>query len=511
MYPDEQEEVIRFLEAAATHDGQPVERIDTHASIVFLAGTRALKLKRAVSYDYLDFSTVARRRAMCERELLINRRTAPSIYRRIVPVTRASGGLALDGDGPVVEWLVEMQRFDGEALLDRLAAKGRLAPETMVPLAAAIAALHASAEPRQDYGGRDGIAWTIDGNAAAFAAAPRVFDPVDAARLMREARAALDRHAARLDARRAAGFVRQCHGDLHLRNIVLLDGVPTLFDAIEFNDHLACIDVMYDLAFLLMDLWRRHLPGHANSVLNAYLESTGDWEALALLPLFLSCRAAIRAKTSASAAALAADRRREELERTAREYLTMGGVLLRSAAPRIVAVGGLSGSGKSTIARALAPSIGAVPGAVIVRSDVIRKRLAGVDPLTRLGPEGYTEAMSTRVYASAIDQACRIAATGHSAVVDAVFGRVSDRQSIEQAARSAGVPFTGLWLDAPAAVLEARVRGREADVSDAGADVVRAQIAGGVGDIVWPRLDASREAAAVQASALSLLGGTDTA
>ena len=181
-----------------------------------------------------------------------------------------------------------------------------------------------------------------------------------------------------LERRRDAGFVRQCHGDLHLRNIVLLDGRPTLFDGVEFNDEISCTDVLYDLAFLLMDLWRRKLPRHANAVLNGYLTHAGEWDGLALLPLFLSCRAAVRAKTSATAAAQVLDEeaRRGELHATAREYLAMAERLLHPPPPCLVAVGGLSGSGKSTLALGVAPAIGGAPGAVVLRSDETRKQLA---------------------------------------------------------------------------------------------------------------------------------------
>jgi hypothetical protein len=186
---------------------------------------------------------------------------------------------------------------------------------------------------------------------------------------------------------------------LHLRNIVMIDGRPTLFDAIEFNDEIACIDVLYDLAFLLMDLWRRQMPRHANIIWNGYVTDTDDVGGIPLLPIFLSCRAAVRAKTSATAANLQGDpQRKRELQDMAREYLAMAQRLLQPPPACLIAIGGLSGSGKSTLARALAPLIGAVPGAVVIRSDETRKQLCGVDPLQRLGPEGYTAEMSRQVY-----------------------------------------------------------------------------------------------------------------
>ena len=506
MSPADQNDVIRFLESPATYGGVAVERVDTHASIVFLAGSRAWKLKRAVRYDYLDFSTADRRRAMCDRELAINRRTAPALYRGVIAVTREAGGrLALGGDGQPVDWVIEMERFDNAALFDRLASRDGLPLALMAPLAASIAALHAAAQRRPDHGGRAGVAWVIDGNAAAFAEAG-IFDRAAADAVTVAARRELERRGAMLDKRRDAGFVRQCHGDLHLRNIVLIDNRPTLFDAIEFNDAIACVDVMYDLAFLIMDLWRRQLPAHANTVLNGYLRETGDIEALVLLPLFLSCRAAVRAKTGAAAAALAADRGdRQALEQTARHYLRMAEECLTPAPPCLVAVGGFSGSGKSTVAQALAPLAGRAPGAVVIRSDEIRKQLLGVTPRVRLGAGDYTPEVSTRVYEELRAQAARILRTGHSAVVDAVFAREDDRAAIEQVAVDAGAPFLGLWLEAPESVLIARVAARRDDVSDADAAVIRAQLSIGAGGVSWDRLDASAALTAVVDTAHSCL------
>lgn len=491
---EDQAAVIALLSAPATHGGEAVERIDTHGAIVFLAGARVYKLKRAVRYDYLDFSTAELRRRSCEAELRLNRRTAPTLYRRVLPVTRdADGSLALDGAGTPVDWVLEMARFPQDALFDRLAAAGRLDLALMPPLASAIAAFHRQAEPRTDHGGRAGMTWVVEGNAAGFSEfGAGWLDAATADRVTRAARAALERWGPLLEARRTAGLVRQCHGDLHLRNIVLLDGQPTLFDGVEFNDEIACTDVLYDLAFLLMDLWRRRLPRHANAVFNRYLADTADIPGIALLPLFLSCRAAIRAKTSATAAFLQEDAgRRDELRGLAREYLAMAEALLQAPPPRLVAVGGLSGTGKSTLALALAPSVGAVPGALVLRSDDVRKRLAGVDPLEHLPQEGYAAGMSARVYATLAHEAGQVLHQGHSVIVDAVYQRPEDRRAIASVAADVGVPFIGLWLEAPEPTLVARVETRLRDASDADAAVVRLQRTQPTGRIDWHHVDAS--------------------
>lgn len=497
MITEDQSAVIDFLASPSTYGGASVERIDTHTAIVFLAGARAWKLKRAVRYDYLDFSTADRRRVVCQAEVRINRRTAPTLYRGVAAVTHeADGSLALGGAGEPVEWLVDMNRFDQEALFDRLAARGALGLELMHPLAEAIAQCHAGAERRADHGGEAGMVWVVEGNAAGFAEfATHVLDSSVCLRVTDAALAAIERHRTLLELRRAGGLVRQCHGDLHLRNIVLLDGRPTLFDAIEFNDEIACIDVLYDLAFLLMDLWRRGLVRHANTVWNAYLSETGDRTGVCLLPLFLSCRAAVRAKTSATAARLQTDpRRTSELDTMAWEYLAMAEQLLHPPPPCLIAIGGFSGSGKSTLAMALAPAVGAIPGAVVLRSDEIRKKLCGVSPLDRLEPAGYTPEVTQHVYAVLADQADAVVQAGHSAIVDAVYARPADRELIEEIAGRASVPFVGLWLDAPEPVLISRAQLRRGDSSDANADVIRLQLAQDPGTIHWHRLDASSPA-----------------
>ena len=507
MITEDQSGVVAYLSSPTTH-GAAVERIDTHTSILFLAGDRAWKLKRAVHFDYLDYSTADRRRAMCEEEVRINRRTAPGLYRGVVAITRGGdGSLSIGGDGTPVDWLVEMARFDQRALFDRLAETGLLPLKFMRPLARAIASFHHSAKCRPAHGGWDAMRRIIDGNAAGFATdGTGVLDPIKCARLTDRARFVLDRCGALADQRREAGFVRHCHGDLHLRNIVWLDGQPTLFDAIEFNDDISSIDVLYDLAFVLMDLWRLGLPHHANVLWNSYLAETGDLDGLPLMPLFLSCRAAVAAKTSATAANLQADEgRRGELRALANEYLTMAAALLEPPPPRLIAIGGLSGSGKSTLAMDLAPSMGAAPGAVVIRSDEIRKKLCGVRPLDRLGPEGYTEEVSRRVYSTLMEQADTVVRGGYAAIADAVFARSADRDGLHHVAASAGVSFDGLWLEAPETTLVTRVRRREPDVSDADADVVRQQLARPLDSLRWHRLDSSGSRQQVCDAALAMV------
>ena len=509
MITEDQSSVVALLSSPDTHGGARVERIDTHTSIVFLAGERAWKLKRAVRYAYLDYSTEARRRAMCEAEVRLNRRTAPSLYRGVTAITRQPDGtLALGGDGTPVDWVVAMTRFAQSGMLDRLAEAGLLPLRSMPALAHTIARFHQAADGRHDLGGWEAMRGVINGNAAGFKDdAAGILDPAMCARLTERARFTLDRGGMILDRRRDEGMVRHCHGDLHLRNVVLLDGQPTLFDAIEFSDEISVIDVLYDLAFLLMDLWRMELPHHANAVWNSYLSETADLDGVALMPLFLSCRAAVMAKTTATTANLHADGRHSQLQALATHYLALADRLLEPAKPALIAIGGLSGSGKSTLAMALAPAVGAVPGAVVIRSDEIRKRLCGVGPLDRLGPEGYSDDMSRRVYAALMQQADTIVRSGYSAIADAVFQKSAQRFAVQHVAAAAGVPFIGIWLDAPEDVLRSRLESRDDDVSDADVDVLRRQLAAQRGLPSWHRLDASGTRQDTCEAAAAIVGG----
>jgi hypothetical protein len=516
VHPKEsQDEVIRLLSDPKVFSvgSGPVERIQTHVSEVFLAGERALKLKRAVVFPYLDFSTPEKRRAACEAEVRINRRTAPTLYKGVVAVTRQPDGrLALGGDGPAVDWLVDMRRFDQDTLFDRLAKKGALGRVMMEDLADAIARFHEGAEARTDFGGCDGVAMILDSNAECFAQSGEdVFDAGDTETLTRRSKTVLATVGDVLDRRRDAGRVRLCHGDLHLRNICLVNGRPTLFDGIEFSEAFATIDVLYDLAFLLMDLDHRGLRRLASIVFNRYLDVTGDGSeeagGLRVTALFLSMRAAIRAHVDAAQAVLLSDsgKARARAEE-ARDYLARALDYLKPVSPRLIAVGGLSGSGKSRLARELAPHLGAAPGARVVRTDSIRKRLAGAALSARLGEAGYCAEMTARTYQSMRDEAAAALAAGHSAIADAVFAKPDERHAIAEIAARAGVPFTGLWLEAPPEVMARRLGERRRNVSDADVRVLAMQLAYDLGAIDWRRIDSSGSREDTAKASLAVLG-----
>jgi aminoglycoside phosphotransferase family enzyme/predicted kinase len=429
------------------------------------------------------------------------------LYHRVVPVTlHENGELTVDGDGEPVEWLLEMKRFDQTALLDRIAERHGLEPNTIDALATTLAIFHDGAERRADLGGHAAMAEVIEGNADDLTSlVGRGFESKQVRALNEATRAALERARDLLEQRRRDGFVRHCHGDLHLGNIVLLDGAPVLFDCLEFDEALATVDTFYDLAFLLMDLMHRDLGTLAQRLLGGYLDATWDDAGTALLPLFLSCRAAIRAKVSGFAAESEAGEAVEEIA-AARTYLELAQRFLAPVPPQLIAIGGVSGTGKSTLARALAPGLGAAPGAVNLRSDVIRKKLFGAASTDRLGPEAYREEVSVMVYNILLSRATTLLRAGQSVIVDAVSLQARDRARIEQAAVEVGVPFAGLWLTAPSETLRARLASRMNDASDATAAVLQAQLEVDPGPLTWSKLDAGVAPDTVAAKARAVLG-----
>lgn len=493
------DDVVSFLSDLGTYgQSTPVEVVQTHAAMVFLTGRDAYKIKRPVTYDYLDFSTLEKRRAMLRRELELNRPGAPELYLELVPVTRTEGGgLALGGGGEVAEWCLHMRRFPKGAELSEIAGRGGMTRAIAEEIGRVVAGYHDRAAIRQADGRAlvAEVARELDG---ALAQMTDVLDSGSIERFRRRAAAATCANARLLSERGRAGHVRRGHGDLHLGNLALMDGRPVPFDALEFDERLGTLDVLYDLAFVLMDLLHRGLPAAANAVLGAYLfeaDTPLHLDGLALMPLFLGLRAAIRAMVSVQAARLSPDAaagKRAE----ARAYLDHALGYLAPPAPRLVAVGGLSGTGKTTLARRLAPAIGPAPGALHLRSDLDRKALFGVDPETRLAAAAYTPEAGERVYARLLEKADRVLAAGHAVVLDAVHLREPERREVADLARRHAVPFAGLWLQAEESTLVARVTARRGDASDADAAVVHKQLAAAGGAPEWTGIAAGGTAEA---------------
>lgn len=485
--PD-QNAVLAFL-GHGIRDGTTT-RVDTHASIVFLEPDRVLKIKRAVRLPFLDYSTLDKRKRACEDELTINRRYAPQIYRGVVPITRGSEGFRIGGDGPVVEWAVEMARFDENKTLDHLARAGSFPPELAEAVADAMDSAHRCAEASDGSAWLESIAAVINGNTDKFRQqellAPHAVEHLHKTSLERLAGAR-----SLLEARAAAGLVRHCHGDAHLGNIALIDDKPVLFDAIEFDPVIATTDVLYDLAFPIMDLVHFRLNAAANRLLNRYLQRTWteSGSALRLLPLFLSMRAAIRSKVLFTKnEQSSADK---PVAEEAKSYFDHALTLQGPTRPLLIAIGGKSGTGKSVLARDVAALAGTPPGAVILRSDVIRKELLGVDPLVKLPAAAYAPDVTQRVYDTMNDRARQIIEQGFSMIIDAAFLREAERDKLSTAAEEIGAEFRPVFLDADLDIRLSRIGFRKRDASDATGEVATRQEDYDIGPLRWPRVDAS--------------------
>jgi aminoglycoside phosphotransferase family enzyme len=467
--------------------------VETHISAVYVGRETAWKMKKAVALGFLDFTRLADRERFCRHELALNAPHAPGLYRDVVAITRGpDGALREGGDGEAVEWVLRMAPVPAEDFLDAVAARGGLAPALLDDVADAVAAMHAGAE----HAGIDApaaMARILEGNVPAARRAG-----LDAARVEAwagDARAELARIAPVLAARAASGCVRRCHGDLHLGNLVLWRGRPCLFDALEFDEALARIDVGYDLAFLLMDIDLRAGRAAANRVLNRYVARRGDAGLVAGLPLWLSLRAMIRAHVEAARG------------RDSAAMLAAAAAHLAPCPGRLVAIGGLQGTGKSTLARALAPRLGRCPGALVLRTDEIRKRRFGVAPESRLPAAAYDTEVSAAVHDEIFTMAATALAGGQAVVVDAVFLDAAQRARAASVARDAGVPFDGLWLDAPLPVLRARIGARRDDASDADDAVLLRAATADPGTIDWHRIDVTTDGAPAARAALGMEAG----
>ncbi|MGY3451009.1 bifunctional aminoglycoside phosphotransferase/ATP-binding protein [Bradyrhizobium sp. USDA 4353] len=507
--PSDQDLVFTFLGDSNRHPD--VRRIDTHAASVFLFGERALKIKRAIQLPFLDYSTLALRKAACTKELEINHPFAPDIYLRVIAITKAANGtFDIDGPGEPIEYAVEMRRFDDSQTLDHLAGHAGVDADLADHLAETIAESHRAAAKVADSAWIDSVPGWIDASIASFEAGRR-FPEGEIAELQALCRSAFLRFKPLLEQRAAKGDVRRCHGDLHLANIVVINHKPVLFDAIEFDDRIATIDVLYDLAFPLMDLLHFTLPVAANHLLNRYLLAAEpeQTDGLAALPLFLAMRAAIRAQVFlAKLDRGATEHNDSHLSTTfeiANSYFQLARKLIQPAAPMMVAVGGLSGTGKSALARALAPELAPIPGAIVLRSDVLRKQLFGVSQSERLPTTAYTPESSTRVYRELMNQAARVLAQGFTVIVDAVFAREAERQAIQQLADRLRVPFAGLFLVADLHVRQERIQHRVNDASDATTAVAREQERYDIGALDWLQVDASGTPETTLNRSLSLL------
>jgi hypothetical protein len=486
--------------------GAEPEVIETHTARVHLTETEAWKLRRPVDYGWLDYATREKRRLAAEREIAWNAAGAPGLYRGLGGVADGPRLLPPQDDlPPEAEPLVVMHRFRTEDLFDRLAGAGRLDRALMQETGVRVAAMHRAA-PERDRPqpllslARSEASELREGAALIGEAAGRLAGAVEAEA---EARAGL------------AGTrpMRRCHGDLHLRNLVLWRGAPAAFDCIDFTEaeNFVWIDPLYDLAFLLMDLSHRGLAALRPAVLSAWAEEMAAgpgarvdlaYGGLGLLPLHEALRAGIRAKIAGLAAASAEGETCAAKAAEGAEYAALGlRLLAERPRPRVIAVGGRSGTGKTTLARGLAEHA----GAVVLRSDRLRKGLAGVAETDRLPPESYTPESARAVYDAMQARARMILAGGHPVILDAAHLEAGERAGAARLAEEAGVPFDGIWLEGDPDILAARIRARERDASDATPAVLERQLGRDVGPLDWAVVDAAGPPEDALAAALAAL------
>lgn len=450
----------RYPEAA-----RQVRLIETHISWVLLAGRHAYKIKKPLDLGFLDFSTLELRRHYCEEEFRLNRRLAPQLYLGVVPIGGSPGQPEI-GRRPAIEYAVKMRRFPASCLMDRQLVRGHITPQHIDKLAAALAAFHAglpAAAADTPFGSLAEI------RAAAMQNFEQLPETGSVAELKAATGAELAACAAIFEQRRMAGFVRECHGDLHLGNIALIGDEPVPFDGIEFSPALRWIDVMDELAFPVMDLLHRNCPGLAWRLLNAYMEITGDYGGMAVLCFYLAYRATVRAKVDAIRAAQPGLKKRaqDELLHASQSYLDLARNCLAKPRPALIITHGLPGSGKTSIAQTALEHYGAIR----IRSDVERKRLYGLGALegsrSCFGESLYSAEATQRTYARLHDLARALLGYGFPVIVDAAFLRHGERAHFRDLARQMNVPFAIAAMPADLPLLRGRIERRTAQGNDA--------------------------------------------
>ncbi|MEO0455726.1 MAG: AAA family ATPase [Cyanobacteria bacterium P01_A01_bin.114] len=456
---------------------EPIELMQTHVSYVLLTGDYAYKLKKPVNFGFLDYSTVDKRRHFCEEELRLNQRAAASLYLEVLPIGQTDNGFALQGAGQVVDYVVKMRQFPQTALLSNQFEAGRLDETKIRSLAKVVADFHAKTETSEyirDFGQVEQVRQAIDENYAqtvGYIGGPQTQQQFD------ETKAYTDRffleQAALFEQRMQQDRIRACHGDLHLGNICEWEGQLTLFDCIEFNEPFRFVDVMFDIAYIVMDFQVAGRHDLSTVFINEYAEQTGDWHGLQILPLYVSRQSYVRAKVTSfllNDASVPAAVKQQASEKAAK-YYRLAWSYVQTASPQLIIMAGLSGSGKSTIARALSQKIGAVH----LRSDAVRKHLARV-PLAAQGTDRiYTPEMTQKTYERLLSLGLKLTQAGYSVILDAKYDRQMLRQPVLTAAQDNSLPLSILHCTAPEETLRARVAERTGDIADATVEVLAKQ------------------------------------
>lgn len=463
---------------------EPVRLIQTHASFVLLTGDYTYKIKKPVNFGFLDYSTLEKRLHFCNQELLMNRRTAPEIYLEVLPIIQKGDrfqlGSNLQSISPgeiVVEYTLKMREFPQESLFLSLLERGQLTEELMQNLGLEVAKFHSttiSDDYIRKFGEVSQIRTAIDNNyliSQKYIGGPQTQTQYQETKNYTDL--FFEQNQELFDRRIANNKIRECHGDLHLRNIALWQNQILLFDCIEFNEPFRFVDVMYDIAFTVMDLESRGRRELGNAFLNTYIEQTGDWEGLQLLPLYLSRQAYVRAKVTSLMLddAAVATAEKSEISETAAHYYQLAWEYTKPRRGKLTLMSGLSGSGKSTVARYVARRTGAIH----IRSDAVRKHLGGISLNERGGQDLYSDEMTVKTYTRLLELGMILADRGWNVILDAKFDRQNLRTNAINLARSHKLPLQIIYCTAPIEVLRERLQQRRGDIADATAELLNSQ------------------------------------
>ncbi|WP_310490377.1 AAA family ATPase [Chamaesiphon sp. VAR_69_metabat_338] len=455
----------------------PIQLMQTHASYVLMTGDFAYKLKKPVNFGFLDYSTVAKRQHFCQEELRLNQRGAKELYIEVVAISKQGDRYQFGNDGEIADYAVKMVQFPQSSLLSNMFESGEIEIADIEEMGRVVADFHARAQTNeyiQSFGTIERIKESIDDN---YRHTEKYIGRAQTPQQFTETKAYTDRflseHSELFLDRINQGFIRECHGDLHLRNICRWQSKIVLFDCIEFNEPFRFVDTMYDIAFAVMDLEARGRKDFANRFLNTYAEHTGDWAGLQVLPMYLSRQAYVRAKVTSF---LLDDPNVDSQERaaaaqTAGGYYRQAWEYTRDRQGKLIMLSGLSGSGKSTLGKKIAGALGGVH----LRSDAVRKHLGGIPLFAKGDASLYTPEMTDRTYQRLLALGVQLAAQGWTVILDAKYDRVSLRAAAIDLATSGGIPLQILHCTAPVEVLRDRLRQRTGDVADATVDLLASQ------------------------------------
>lgn len=455
----------------------PIRLIQTHVSYVMLTGDFAYKVKKSVDFGFLDYSTLEKRQHFCHEEIRLNQRAAAPIYLSALPISQQGDTYVLGADENPVEYVVKMRQFPQDTLLSRLFDQGELTEDLLQQLAEAIAEFHTKAKTDdyiRSFGTVENVRQSIDENydqTVDFIGGPQTQKQFD------ETKAYTDRFFAEqqnlLQQRRDQGKIRACHGDLHLNNICYWQNQLFLFDCIEFNEPFRFVDVMFDIAYIIMDLTVSDRRDLAATFLSRYVEVTGDWEGLQVLPLYVSRQSYVRAKVTSFLLGdpSVSEEDKQAASDKAAKYYTLAWSYVQAREGHVYVMAGLSGAGKSTVARELSHKL----GAIYMRSDAVRKHLAGI-PVHQRGDDSlYTPEMTQKTYQRLITLGCELARQGYTVILDAKFDRQTNREAAIAQAKEHNLPLTIVHCDAPMEILKQRVASRQGDIADATLDVLKKQ------------------------------------